>query len=655
MCGIAGFLVGADFDRGRTEHTLRSMTRALNHRGPDASGIWADGAAGIGFAHTRLSIVDVSDAGSQPMHSASGRFVVTYNGEIYNAAELRAALEARRSRAWRGHSDTEVLLAAIDEFGVEATLQRIDGMFAFALWDRRDRQLTLARDAFGEKPLYYGLIGRSLVFASDLTALKTFPGFTAEIDRAALTDYLRYGFVAAPRSIFSSIAKLPPGSSVVLETPDDFHLRDVRAYWNPIDAALAARTSSYPCDDEGTLEELDRCLRGAVSRRMISDVPIGCMLSGGIDSSLTASLMAAQSAMPIKAFHLSSGPRGFDESEHARSVAQAIGADFNELRISGNDCLEAARHMSATYSEPFADSSQIPTYLISQFAAGSVKVALSGDGGDELFGGYNRYTWNVWSALSKAPHGLRRIGGAGAHAISRLDIERIVEYLGPAAPSELRSGRAGAKLAKLASVIDAADQDDYHLRLLSLNQRPAFYAAHPVASARRTLPGATLHLAERMMLHDTLQYLPDDILVKVDRASMAHGLEVRTPFLCRAVFELAWRMPVTSKIERTAGKLPLRALLGRYVPRDTFERPKQGFAIPVGEWLRSELKDWAEDLLDEQRLADEGMLAPAPVRALWRQHQRGRLDLSAQLWPLLVFQSWWREQSPVAATLAAAE
>jgi asparagine synthase (glutamine-hydrolysing) len=636
MCGIAGFL-GAALSPRDFAPVLSGMAARLRHRGPDGDGVWWDAEAALGLAHTRLAIIDVSAAGRQPMLSHSGRYAVCYNGEIYNAETLRTELDQRNAREWKGHSDTEVLAACFDEYGVAKTLPKLDAMFAFAVWDRATRELTLARDRFGEKPLYYGWVGEAIVFASDLNAFLGYPGFAAEIERDAILPYLRYGYVPAPLSIYAGVRKLEPGVSITVSREHGVLRRE--QFWNAHDAARAAadQTQAVACDTDA----LETLMRASVRRRMVSDVPIGCLLSGGIDSSLVAALMQLESPTPIRTFHLRAAAHGFDESEHADTVARAIGSDHHVVVASAAQCLSAAHNMSAIYSEPFADSSQIATYLISGLAACKVKVALSGDGGDELFGGYNRHVHNLWPRLQRVPLSLRRALSASARGVAPALIDVVATDYGSLLPGELRAGRASTKLAKLAAVAAASNERDYVERLISLNRDPTRLSPdHTRDLLLSELADAEWTMSERMMLLDTTNYLPDDILVKTDRASMAHGLELRSPFLCPAVYEFAWRLPLSEKIAHGSGKRPLRKLLSKYVPASVLNRAKQGFAIPIATWLRGELRDWAGDLLHSARVSHEAILAPCAVQALWQEHQSGRADHSSQLWTLVMLQAW---------------
>jgi asparagine synthase (glutamine-hydrolysing) len=625
------------------------MADALAHRGPDDAGVWSDPVAGVALAHRRLSIVDLSPEGHQPMVSARGRYVVVFNGEIYNYPELRAALEAERAApAWRGHSDTEVLLAAIEHWGLEAALRRFVGMFAFALWDAGVRELHLVRDRMGEKPLYYGWAGRALVFGSELKALCAFPGFRRDVDPDALALYLRYACVPAPYSIFTEAHKLLPGTFMTIGQQDFVARRRprVQPYWTLAGAAdSGVRTASRGAARELT-DELERTLRAAVAGQMVADVPLGAFLSGGIDSSTVVALMQAQSSLPVRTFSIGFEEAGYDEAVHAKRVAQHLGTDHTELYITPQDALGVVPSLPQMYDEPFGDASQVPTFLVSQLARRSVTVSLSGDGGDELFGGYNRYRWGrrlrTW--LRWTPAVLQRGMARAITARSATDWDRAFDRLGAALPGALRYGAPGDKLHKLAGLLGTASDELLYQRLVSYwpdgtVRREATYPVPPGWIAYGT-PSALRSLPERMMYLDALGYLPDDILVKVDRAAMSVSLETRVPLLDHRVVELAWRLPPRMKLRGGQGKWLLRRVLDRYVPRALVERPKQGFAIPLDSWLRGPLREWAETLLEESRLRREGFLDHAAVRRRWQEHLSGARNWQYHLWIVLMFQAW---------------
>jgi asparagine synthase (glutamine-hydrolysing) len=623
---------------------LQRMAGSLAHRGPDGQDIWLDGETGIGFAHRRLAIIDLSDAGRQPMTSHDGRFVLTFNGEIYNYRELRAALPREH---WRGASDTEVLLEWIAQFGIEETLSAANGMFAFAVWDRRDRCLTLARDAFGEKPLYYGVINGMLAFTSELKGFHQIEGFSRRVDPAAFSAYLRYGYVPAPLSIFQGVEKLAPAHFVTFTAPQANP--QAARYWDCQKAALDAKHRPFEGDGADAEDMLDELLRDSVAQRMVSDVPLGCLLSGGIDSSLIAAeAQAAVNSTPLQTFTVSmkddvSPGGGINEAGYARAVASVLNADHHEIAVSGAEAARLAPAMAGVFDELFADSSQVPTYLISQFARRHVTVALSGDGGDELFGGYNRYVQDVWPRAEKLPLSARRLASASLQALAPSAWDQLIGKAPWMFPKELRAGASGDKVHKLAGALASTSENDYHETLLSLIPDSQKYMGAPHRS--ETLSGRAqstnaFAFAERAMLLDTTNYLPDDVLVKTDRASMAHGLELRAPFLDRRLFSFAWRLPLAQKISKGRGKLPLRSVLSRYVPNSVFERPKQGFAVPVGRWLREDLRPWAAHLLDEKRLRQTGLLNPDAVTPLWQAHLSGRRNFANQLWVLLMAEAW---------------
>ena len=684
MCGFAGFLAadasGVDCRAaiamtatGAMSELATRMAQAIVHRGPDDAGAWADAQAGIALGFRRLSIVELSAAGHQPMHSASARYVVTFNGEIYNHLELRAELPGV---AWRGHSDTETLLAAFEAWGVEETLKKSVGMFAIALWDTQTRTLHLARDRFGEKPLYYGWVGSgsnaAFVFGSELKALRAYPSFSNPVSREALALYMRFTYVPAPHSIYQNIFKLEPGcvlsfnaavppSAGGLLTPPTQPLRPpatqgsltLQRWWSLADVVQAGVQNQFT-DEAQALAALEQRLKDAVRLQSLADVPLGAFLSGGVDSSTIVALMQQQSSQAIKTFTVGFEESGFDESPHARAVAKHLGTDHSELFVTAAEAQGVIPQLPAMYDEPFADSSQIPTHLVCKAARQEVTVALSGDAGDELFGGYNRYFWGprIWHRLAWLPYParqalatvLRTVPVAGWDALSRPFNAMLSGAQGVT--------RTGEKLHKLARSIDGAHGlDDLYRNLVSEWQDPAQVVMWD-GSPRKTLlsllddplpaQGVEQHQL-RMMYRDSSTYLPDDILCKVDRAAMAISLETRVPFLDHRVAELAWQLPLHMKIRGNEGKWALRQVLYKYVPRELIDRPKAGFGIPIGQWLRGPLRDWAEGLLAESRLQTEGYFYAAPIRIKWAEHLSGQCDHTASLWTVLMFQTWLEE------------
>ncbi|EEE03368.1 asparagine synthase (glutamine-hydrolyzing) [Burkholderia multivorans] len=648
MCGIDGFLNSVAFDEETARGTLARMTASLAHRGPDAQGLWVDPAAGIALGHRRLAIVDLSVHGRQPMASACGRYVMVFNGEIYNHRELRAQLErVGRAPAWRGHSDTEVLLAAFAAWGVDATLRRATGMFALALWNREARVLTLARDRIGEKPLYYGRIGDALVFASELKALRAYPGFDGEIDRDALCLYLRHSAVPAPHTIYRGIRKLPPGTWVQFEHAQD--TPRIRTYWALEHAIDAGHDEPFAGTAAEAVDRLDTVLRQAVARQMEADVPLGAFLSGGVDSSAIVALMQAQSAAPVDTFTIGFHEAGYDEAGYAKAVARHLGTRHTELYVTADHALDVVPKLPAIYDEPFSDASQIPTFLVAELTRRHVKVSLSGDGGDELFGGYTRYflTPRLWRKLHRVPAAVRtRIAGA-LHALRPDHADQLAAVAqGAWGAGELRESptRIGDRLHKLGHVMTADSRIGLYRLLMSSVHHPEriALAGHEPPTPLDTASAWPAHLsfAEQAMAIDTLTYLPTDILTKVDRAAMAVSLETRMPFLDHHVVEFAWRLPASLRLPEGQSKALLRRLLDRYVPTELIDRPKQGFCAPIDHWLRGALRDWADALLQPSRLRDEGFFDAAAVERLWRQHQAGRMNWQHQLWTVLMFQAW---------------
>jgi len=641
MCGIAGFWrAGSDYrDLGPI---VRAMTDVISYRGPDDQGHWIDPNVGLALGHRRLSIIDLSPEGHQPMVSASGRFVMVFNGEVYNYEEIRRELG---DRVWRGHSDTEVMLEAIETWGLEAAVRRFVGMFAFALWDRQERTLSLVRDRLGIKPLYYGWTRDALVFGSELKPFRCYPEFEGEIDRGALCLFIRHNYIPAPYTIYRGVYKLPPGTILTLRHAIPDTRPSPAPYWSLRQVADEGVAHPFTGSEGEAEAELERRLNEAVRLRMVADVPLGAFLSGGIDSSLVVALMQAQSSRPVRTFTIGFHEEGFNEAEHARKVARHLGTDHTELYLTPQEAMAVIPELPAMYDEPFSDGSQIPTFLVSRLARESVTVSLSGDGGDELFGGYLRYfvgpgTWNRVRWLTRP--GRRSLAGA-LRAFSPGGWDRLTGPLGRLVPA----GITGDRVHKWAELLDVADADQLYSRLLShvSDPRQVVCTEHEPTTMMMQPESwvATPDLVHRMMYVDAMMYLPDDILTKVDRASMAVSLEARVPVLDHRVVEFAWKIPVSMKVRNGQGKWILRNVLYRHVPRELFERPKKGFSVPLGVWLRGPLRDWAESLLDRDRLDREGLLRTEAIRAKWDEHLSGDRWWQGFIWNILMFQAWLEE------------
>ena len=664
MCGIAGLLIPGSGDADGISDTLQKMTRSLAHRGPDAEGFWTEG--GVALGHRRLSILDLTNAGAQPMRSESGRYVVVFNGEIYNHLDMRRDIAADGAApGWRGHSDTETLLAGLAHWGLDETLQRAKGMFALALWDRSEKRLSLARDRMGEKPLYWGWAGQSLVFGSELKALRAHPNFPNEVCREALAQYLRFMYVPAPRSIHPGLYKLEPGTILTVDgalpaTPPKEPIRpgkhyggvSIRRYWD-MNAEISAGAQD-PIEDEGdAVAALDEVLSKAVGRQMISDVPLGAFLSGGVDSSAIVALMQAQSARAVQTFTIGFDEAAYDESPHAAAVASHLGTEHTKLRVTDTDARDVIPNLPDLYDEPFADSSQIPTYLVCRAARQHVTVALSGDAGDELFGGYNRYIRGpgLWEHLSRVPKPIRQVSGLAAQALPEKAWDMIGDTYNRLRPGSAGISGLGTKVHRLGERLRLTNTlDDLHRNMASAWIEPEIAMVgdtiEPASRLDDPLPAfGAEDPAMRMMVQDMRSYLPDDILCKVDRAAMGVSLETRTPFLDPDVIALAARLPMEMKIRDGQGKWALRQILYQHVPREMIERPKAGFAIPIGIWLRGPLVDWAEDLLSRERLAKDGFFAPDIIRQTWAEHLSGRRDWTTRLWAILMFQAWHAQWS----------
>lgn len=654
MCGFTGFLGKNLNEVSNVTALLVAMGERIHSRGPDSADTWHDESAGIGLSHRRLAIVELSPAGSQPMQSASGRYVLAFNGEIYNHFSLRTELEGlnckasiemnERGAGWRGHSDTETLLAGIEAWGLEATLKKSIGMFAIALWDRKTHTLSLARDRLGEKPVYYGWQGsgndRVFLFGSELKALKAHPAFSADIDRGAVCLLLRHSYVPAPYSIYQGIAKLEPGCllSVSLAQQEP----RIWKYWDTVEVACTGVAQPFVGTANDAVDALELLAKDAVGQQMMADVPLGAFLSGGIDSSTVVALMQAQSSRPVKTFTIGFNEEGYNEAVHAKAVAQYLGTEHTELYVSAQKAMEVIPLLPDLYCEPFADSSQIPTFLVSQLAKQHVTVSLSGDAGDELFCGYSRYqiTEKLWHKLALVPMPLRALAAKGITALSTSAWDSLAGFI----PSAGRYAAFGDKLHKGAGVLASATLDELYLGMVSHQRNPADWVIcgqEPPTHLTGFLPEFSgLSAVERMMALDAISYLPDDILVKVDRAGMGVSLESRVPFLDHRIVEFAWSLPLSYKLRDGQTKWPLRQVLYRHVPSALIDRPKMGFGVPLQDWLRGPLRDWAEKLLDEARLAKEGFFHPAPIRQIWAEHLSGKRNWMVQLWNVLMFQAW---------------
>ena len=624
MCGLAGFV---DF-HGQLhdiENNLKLMINAINYRGPDGEGVWLDNQLGIGLGHKRLSILDLSEEGKQPMISSNGRYVITYNGEVYNFKKLRSELK-QLGCTFRGHSDTEVVLAAFETWGIEQSISRFIGMFAFALWDRAEQKLYLVRDRLGIKPLYYGYVNGSFIFASELKALRAFPKFNQPVYRDAIALFLRHNYIPAPYSIYEGIKKLQPGQILTLDVGHNNKADyQTHTYWSASTMAEQGVNNPFTGSENEAVDRLDALLRDAISLRMLSDVPLGAFLSGGIDSSLVTALMQAQSNQPVKTFSIGFDETDYNEAEYAKAVAQHLGTDHTELYVTSADAMAVIPQLPTLFDEPFSDPSQIPTFLVSKLARNHVTVSLSGDGGDELFHGYSRYfvTQNIWKKSNIIPKLIRPVVGK---------IFKVISQLGS---KDLRS---------ISEVLSYNHPDELYRRMMSHWKNPSAVVLgsnEPLTALTDPDLHPQLHeLAHRMMHHDLVSYLPDDILTKVDRASMGVSLEARVPLLDHRVVEFAWRLPLSHKIKHDQGKWILRQLLYKYVPQNLIDRPKKGFGVPIGEWLRGPLREWAESLLDEHRLREEGYFDPVPIRKKWHEHLAGKKFRYYYLWDVLMFQSW---------------
>jgi asparagine synthase (glutamine-hydrolysing) len=628
----------------------QAMISALEHRGPDDVHTWVDAEVGIALGHSRLAVLDLSDSGRQPMYSSSGRYMIAFNGEIYNHLKLRMELESNGTCQvqWRGHSDTETLLAGIEAWGLEGALKKSIGMFALALWDRQDRVLHLARDRLGEKPLYYGWQSGVFLFASELKAIRRHPLFAGEIDRDAIALQLRFGFIPAPYSIYKNIKKLPPGCYLKIPISDITQSDKPYPYWSFKQVVKSGIDQPFEGSDEDAIESLEKLLRNSTSQQMAADVPLGAFLSGGVDSSTIVALMQSQSSSRVKTFSVGFNEVSYNEAEYAKAVARHLGTEHTELYISPQRALDVIPRIPKLFDEPFSDASQIPTFLISEITRRHVTVSLSGDGADELFGGYGRHfgTHQWWSKIQCIPLWVRNLASFGLLSIKPEGWDLIGRAVGTLPALRGMNLNLANKVVKLAGVLEVDDSTSLYEQFITHWPQPSKIVINgyePPTILTTILPGLG-SMAEQMMVLDTLSYLPDDILVKLDRAAMGVSLETRVPMLDYRIVEFAWRLPLNMKIRNGQGKWILRQILQKYVPKRLIERPKMGFAVPIDSWLRGPLRDWAENLLDESRLRREGFFYPEPIRQKWIEHLSGKRNWQNQLWDILMFQSWLEEE-----------
>ena len=640
-------MLGCDQPLANGENILKKMADTLIHRGPDDQGIWFDPKARVGLAHRRLAIIDLSYEGHQPMFSETGRFIIVYNGEVYNFREMKKELENLGHR-FRGQSDTEVILAAIEQWGIPESLRRFVGMFAFAVWDRKEKYLYLVRDRLGIKPLYYGWCKNTLIFSSELKAIAAYPGFDGEINRDAIALYLRHSYIPAPFSIYEKICKLTPGCYLKISAPSTESQNNPQAFWSARKVIQEGMAGPFPGKIEEASEHLEYLLKDAVRLRMIADVPLGAFLSGGIDSSLVVSLMQAQSNRPIKTFTIGFKEWGYNEAVQAEKVARHLRTDHRELYLTSQEALAVVPKLPDLYDEPFADSSQIPTFLVSEMAKKEVTVSLSGDGGDELFGGYDRYSWGrqIWKTVGWCPLRIRRWLAQGLQFSNLLPWDKVLAFVSPLLNHNLSDGRMNDKINKMSEMISANDFSESYIFLQSHWLKPEKVVRN-ITEIKNDYWQESLginkskNLESMMMLMDMVNYLPDDILTKVDRASMGVSLESRVPLLDHRIVEFAWRLPMNMKIRKSGGgKWILRKLLNNYVPSALVERPKMGFGVPLDIWLRKPLRDWAENLLQENKIREEGFFHPEPIRQKWEEHVSGRSNWQYHLWDILMFQAW---------------
>ncbi len=645
MCGIAGFWRNStDQSADWLDRTALEMANTLVHRGPDDSGTWVEAKVGVAFGHRRLSIIDMSNAGHQPMISADGRYVITYNGEVYNFRELRKQLE-KLGHKFKGHSDTEVMLGAFIQWGVKQSVKRFNGMFAFAVWDRRDRLLWLARDCIGEKPLYYGVQSGTFFFASELKAIRAHPEFKPVINRDALASFLRFSYVPASWSIYRGIHKLLPGHFIQIKSPVENHKSE--PYWSLESVVQKGQQNPFSGSEAVAIDELEKRLQKTISSRMISDVPLGAFLSGGIDSSTVVALMQSQCEQPINTFTIGFHEEEFNEAAHAKKVAQHLGTNHTELYITPQEARNVVPKLPEMYDEPFADSSQIPTHLISVLARQNITVALSGDGGDELFAGYNRYliAERLWKVAGRVPNALKNRTADFVAGVSPESAEQFYRKLEIILPKKMKVSLPTEKFYKLAQALRATSTPKaIYKRIVSIIHSPEQFLTSgnelvtvlDDANSWEEIDDTVL----TMIYLDLMTYHPDDILQKVDRAAMSVGLEIRVPFLDHKLVEFIMSLPLKMKIRNGSNKWILKQVLYRHLPQELMDRPKMGFAVPVGDWIKESMREWSEDLISKKRIEKEGYFNAKAVDELWKQHLSGKFNRGHELWNILMFQSW---------------
>mgnify|MGYP001345641291 CR=1 FL=1 len=649
MCGIAGF-ISPNLSENSLKETITLMISKLEHRGPDDKGIWFDYSSGIALAHSRLSIVDLSKAGHQPMISSCERYLIVFNGEIYNHKLLRKKLPDWI--IWKGNSDTETLINGISHWGLEKTLSKTVGMFAFAVWDREQKKLTLARDRFGEKPLYFGFRGKTLIFSSELKSIEAFPDTSPNIDMNSLEMYLRYGYIPAPLSIYKGIHKLIPGNYLEFSMKDFYAglIPSSKKYWSL--ESIIKKKQAYPFlgSNKDAIDHLESLLRETISGQLLGDVPVGAFLSGGIDSSTVVSIMQSQSRNALNTFTVGFEEVEFDESKSAKIISSLIGTNHSELIVSPNDAMRIIPDLAEIYDEPFSDVSQIPTYLISKFAANRLKVCLSGDGGDELFCGYSRHIVGprIWRILNKIPYSLRKAIAYFIHQISPTTWDNFYYLFEVFLPNHLRINLPGLKIYKISDLINSETLYEVYLSLLSSWSSPQNILLNYDSSLNNSsfeFCNLNLHDSHHQMMYfDSKNYLPNDILVKLDRAAMASSLETRLPFLDHRIIEFAWSTPLEMKLKNSRSKWLLREVLKKYLPENLIDKPKRGFTVPIGDWLRGPLKYWANELLDEKNISSQKYFSYNSIKTKWDEHISGKHDWSKQLWTILMFQSWLQKK-----------